>query len=101
MRELPADIIFISEHRMIKAEATHMEQQLQAIGWRASTAQGKKTELGVSGGTLVGWKHGMQCRGRDMDPPPQHAGRLAAAEISIKGELKVLLVAIYGYSGDG
>ena len=78
-----------------------MEQQLQAIGWRASTAQGKKTELGVSGGTLVWWKHGMQCRGRDMDPPPQHAGRLAGAELSLKGDLTVLLVSIYGYSGDG
>ena len=43
----------------------------------------------------------MQCRGRDMDPPPQHVGRLAGAEISLKGDLKVLLVAIYGYTGDG
>ena len=51
--DLEADFCMITEHRQVKAGAAKMQLQLEAAGWRAAVTEGKTTEVGVSGGTLV------------------------------------------------
>ena len=51
--DLEADFCIITEHRQVKAGAAKMQLQLEAAGWRAAVTEGKTTEVGVSGGTLV------------------------------------------------
>ena len=98
--DLEADFCMVAEHRQRKAGAAKMQKQLEAGGWCAAVTEGRTTEVGVSGGTLVAWRSGYSARGLAMDLPAHLEGRVAAAELSMKADMKLTLFAIYGFTGE-
>ena len=84
MRDLPDDLVVLSEHRQRKAEATTMRRQLDALGWKAAVAEGRATYIGVSSGVLVAWRSIIACKGIDLDVPAHFEGRIAAAALQLE-----------------
>ena len=97
------DILMISEHR--QAKRRDLEKMLRGLGlsgWRAAASPAQRTsEAGASGGVMVCWKANMQATAVELDVSKQYAHRVAAAILKLAGGIQVLLVTVYGHTGDG
>ena len=91
----------ISERRQANAGAAKMQVQLEAAGWRAAVTEGRPTAVGISGGTLVAWRSEYSVTaGLSMDLPQHLAGRVAGALLSMKGNTKIAMFTVYGFTGE-
>ena len=102
-RDSTADVIFISEHRQAKkTEAGSMMRSLATTARRAAVSRAQSTsEAGASGGVLVGWWAGLQAVAVGLDIPKQYSHRVAAAMMTLRGGVNILLLAVYGHTGEG
>ena len=99
-KKLEVDIAFLAEHR--HKDKKLLEMKCAKAGWKAAIeAANEGLNGGTSAGTCMLWRP--QLQGEEMVVPLAKVakGRLAFMNVMLKNDAKILMVAVYGYTGIG
>ena len=99
-KQKDSDIAFIAEHR--HKDKAVLQAKLAKAGWKAAMEMATDGPSGgASGGTCVAWRPHLQAEEIEVPLAEVGRGRLAFLTVQLKKDIKILMVAIYGYVGIG